>query len=353
VSAELLSALEVERYNRQLRVDEVGAAGQLMLKNASVLVIGAGGLGCPAALYLAAAGVGSLVVMDGDRIERSNLHRQVAFTDADVGACKAQVLARRLQALNPDIHVRADNRFAAGDNLEALVAQADLVVDCCDNFAARYLINDTCLALGKPWLFAAINGFCGSFALFVPGGACFRCVYPEAPAAGGNCDSQGVLGTVPGVLALHQANAALQCLLGLETSAQNRLLVQDCRSLSLRGFALSRNPGCRCHRYPAEKAARRETASFAEGEISWTQWRDLAQDSNALLVDVRSDVEHNRENAGGECLTREALVDVLNAKPEKTVGLYCSSGKRSFALMAELRAQGFVRVFSLRGGVDA
>ena len=352
---DLLSRREVERYDRQLLLAEVGAAGQLALKRTRVLIVGAGGLGCPVGMYLAAAGVGFITVVDGDTIERSNLHRQVAFNDAEVGANKAAALADRLRALNPDISVEARCEFADRDNIEALVAAADLVVDCCDNFACRYLINDACLALAKPWLFAAINGFQGSLALFTPGGLCFRCLYPYAPQQSHSCNSRGVLGTVPGVVALHQANLAIGHLLGFAVALEQKLLVIDTLNPALRQIILVRDEECICPQYPAKAAvARREIQTgFEPFEISWFEWREREQAEETLLVDVRDFDEHEAANAGGLCLSREEVIDCAVAHPARSVALYCQTGKRSFSLMSVLRAMGHRRVFSLRGGVEA
>lgn len=346
---------EFERYDRQLLLDEVGVDGQLALRRARVLIIGAGGLGCPVGLYLAAAGVGSIGIVDGDRIERSNLHRQVAFTDADVGRGKAGVLADRLRALNPDIQVRGEQAFLRADNAAAQLAAADLVLDCSDNFATRYLINDHCLALGKPWLFAAVNGFQGSLALFAPGQPCFRCLYPAPPTRGGNCNSNGVLGTVPGLVALHQAHLALRQLLGLASDDVPRLLLLDCQLPALKALALATNPGCRCNEYPAAPPPMPGQAKqpYPDPEIDWVRWRTLTRQGATLLVDVRSAEEHAADNAGGLCLSRAQVEDRLRRQPDLSVGLYCQTGRRSRLWAHALQGTGSRRVHSLRGGIEA
>ncbi|QIB65346.1 HesA/MoeB/ThiF family protein [Kineobactrum salinum] len=352
-----LNDREFERYDRQLLLDEVGVAGQLALQRARVLIVGAGGLGCPVGLYLAAAGVGSVGILDGDRIERSNLHRQVAFTDADVGRGKADVLADRLRALNPDISVRGEQAFLGADNAAAQLAATDLVLDCSDNFATRYLINDHCLVLAKPWLFAAVNGFQGSLALFTPGQPCFRCLYPVPPTRGGNCNSNGVLGTVPGLVALQQANLALRQLLGLASDDAPRLLLMDCQLPGLKTLTLATNPGCRCGQFPPDAdpspPQARPQPQYPDLEINWSDWQTLTGQTTALLVDVRSRDEHLADNVGGECLSRAQLHKQIQRQPDLSVGLYCQTGRRSRLMAQTLRAAGAERVYSLRGGIQA
>ncbi|MCK9563145.1 MAG: HesA/MoeB/ThiF family protein, partial [Bacteroidales bacterium] len=173
------SPSEQTRYGRQMLLPQVGPEGQRRLRDARVLIVGAGGLGAPVSLYLAAAGVGHITLLDGDVVELSNLQRQIIFDTASVGQPKAEAAARRLRALNPEIAVVAAPETLTAGNAEAWIAAADLVLDCCDNFPTRYLINDFCRHLGKPWLFAAVHRFRGHLALFSADTACFRCLYPR------------------------------------------------------------------------------------------------------------------------------------------------------------------------------
>ncbi len=344
---------ELARYGRQMALPQVGEEGQRRLGASRVLIVGAGGLGAPVSLYLAAAGVGQITLVDGDRVELSNLQRQVIFTTADIGLAKAEAAARRLGLLNPDIRIQAVSQHLTAANASELIKAADLVVDCCDNFATRYLINDFCRHLGRPWLFAAVHRFRGQLALFTPDTPCFRCLYPEPPRTEGNCSLAGVLGTVPGLLGSWQANEALKFLLGLPQSQPGRLWTWDALDPRVTTMGLTREPQCPCTGEPLDPATLHGwNLSDEEVELDWDQWRALeASAEDPLLIDVRSAVEHRAGNAGGLCLAREQISAQL--EKNRTVGLYCQRGLRSLALARELRRRGFSRVFSLRGGLQS
>lgn len=250
-----LTRRERERYGRQLLLPELGVAGQQRLKAARVLMVGAGGLGSPAALYLAAAGVGNLRIHDPDRVERSNLHRQVLHGEADVGRPKVESAAARLQALNPDIAVQAVPAALDADSLESELAGVDVVVDGSDNLATRYRVDAACRAAGIPWVYAAVERFQGQVSVFwpnAPGGPwpCYRCLYPDAPDldAAPSCAEVGVLGVVPGLLGLLQATEALKLLLGLGEPLRGRLLCVDVLTQRWRTLTLPVDPDCDCQR---------------------------------------------------------------------------------------------------------
>ena len=240
-----------ERYSRHWRLPEVGVAGQRRLLRSRVLLVGAGGLGSPIALYLAAAGVGHLAVIDDDRIERSNLQRQIIHRDADVGQAKVLSARAAIAALNPEVEVLAlDTRLSAA-NVDALVSDHDLLVDGADNFATRYLINAACRRHGKPWVYGAVQGFEGQVSVFAPhtdpGRApCYRCLFPAAPGPGEapNCSEAGVLGVLPGIIGLLQANEALKLLLGIGSALIGRLLCFDGLAGQFRELGLSADPEC-------------------------------------------------------------------------------------------------------------
>jgi len=240
-----------ERYARHWRLPEVGVAGQRRLLQARVLLVGAGGLGSPIALYLAAAGVGHLCVVDDDRIERSNLQRQIIHRDADVGLAKVASARAAIAALNPDVEVSVlDARVVAG-NVDALVAANDLVVDGADNFATRYLINAACRRHRKPWVYGAVQRFEGQLSVFAPytdpGVApCYRCLFPSAPGPGEapNCAEAGVLGVLPGIIGLLQANEAIKLLLGIGTPLIGRLLCFEGLAGQFRELKLRADPDC-------------------------------------------------------------------------------------------------------------
>jgi molybdopterin/thiamine biosynthesis adenylyltransferase len=242
-----LTAEQRLRYSRHLRVPEVGEAGQERLLGARVLLVGAGGLGSPAALYLAAAGVGTLGIADFDVVDLSNLQRQVLHTSAAVGQPKTASAAATIAALNPDVQVvRHDARLDASNVLD-VVGRYDVVIDGCDNFATKYLVGDAAWLAGKPNVYASIFRFDGQASVFVPGqGPCYRCLFPEPPPAGAapSCDEAGVLGVLPGLLGLVQATEALKLLLGKGETLRGRLLTYDALRMTFREHRLRPDPRC-------------------------------------------------------------------------------------------------------------
>jgi adenylyltransferase/sulfurtransferase len=242
-----LSAEQRERYSRHLLVPEVGEAGQVRLLDSKVLLVGAGGLGSPAGFYLAAAGVGTLGVLDSDVVDRSNLQRQILHTNASVGRPKTESAAERLSALNPDVKiVRHDLRLDSSNVLDVL-APYDVIVDGCDNFTTKYLVNDAAVMTGKPVVYGSIFRFDGQASVFAPGrGPCYRCLYPEPTPAelAPSCDEAGVLGVLPGVIGLIQATEALKLLLGRGETLIGRLLTYDALAMTFKEFKLRRDPRC-------------------------------------------------------------------------------------------------------------
>lgn len=239
-----------ERYSRHLLMPEVGEAGQLKLLGSRVLLIGAGGLGSPAAFYLAAAGVGTLGIVDHDVVDRSNLQRQILHTDARVGMAKVVSARQTLEALNPSVKVIGHEVRLDSGNVEELLAGYDVVVDGCDNFPTRYLVNDACVKLGVPNVHGSVYRFEGQVTVFWPGdgrGPCYRCLYPEPPPPefAPSCAEAGVLGVLPGVVGLLQAVEAVKLLLGLGDPLVGRLLYYDALSAEFRSLAVERDPACR------------------------------------------------------------------------------------------------------------
>ncbi|WP_243042936.1 molybdopterin-synthase adenylyltransferase MoeB [Dyella sedimenti] len=238
-----------ERYARQLQLPQVGEAGQAKLGAAKVALLGAGGLGAPAALYLAAAGVGQLTLIDDDRVERSNLHRQVIHADARVGMPKTESARIALAALNPRVSVETCNERLQADNVERLLAGHDLVIDGADNFPARYLVAAASRRLGLPMVYGAVERFTGQVSVFDPrrpDSPCYRCLFPEPPSAAEapNCSEAGVLGVLPGIVGLLQATEALKLLLGIGEPLVGRLLGFDALAMRFRETRLPRDPGC-------------------------------------------------------------------------------------------------------------
>lgn len=237
---------EIERYSRHILLAEVGGTGQARLRAARVLIVGAGGLGAPLALYLAAAGIGHITIADGDEVELSNLQRQIAHRADGLGLNKARSAAAAIAALNPLCHVEAVPAALTADNALELIGRHDIVCDGTDNFAARFLIADACHLAARPLISAAVLRFEGQLATFRPGGPCYRCLYPEAPPAGlvPSCGEAGVLGAVTGVMGTLQATEVLKELLGIGETMAGRLLIWDALGTSFRTIRLPRDPAC-------------------------------------------------------------------------------------------------------------
>lgn len=240
-----------ERYSRHLRLPQVGLDGQRRLEAAHVAIIGAGGLGSPIAYYLGAAGIGTLTIADDDVVDRSNLQRQILHTEDGIGTHKVESARRAVSALNPRVRVRAFAERVTADNVERLIADADVVVDGADNFAARYLLNDACVKLGKPLVYGAVHRFEGQASVFDAGrrrgeAPCYRCLFPEAPPpeAAPNCAEAGVLGVLPGVIGLVQATEAIKLLLGIGEPLAGRLLHFDALAMRFRETRLRPDPDC-------------------------------------------------------------------------------------------------------------
>src|SRR5580704_8124831 len=242
-----LSKEEILRYSRHLIMPEVGMEGQLKLKNAKVLCIGTGGLGAPLGLYLAAAGVGKLGIVDFDVVDNTNLQRQVLFSTSDVGKPKVAAAAARLRGLNPDIEIVAHETNLTSDNALELFKDYDIVVDGTDNFPTRYLVNDACVILGKPNVYGSIFRFDGQITVFAyPGGPCYRCLYPEPPPPGlvPSCAEGGVLGVLPGIVGTIQAAETLKLIIGKGEPLVGRLLLFDALAMKFRELKLRKNPEC-------------------------------------------------------------------------------------------------------------
>lgn len=365
-----------ERYRRHLVLPQVGEAGQRQLAGARVLVVGVGGLGSPLVLYLAAAGVGTLGIADGDRVERSNLQRQVLYGEDDVGRSKVAVAAERLRRLDPRIRVEShDLRVERGNVLE-LVAGYDVVVDGSDNAPTRFLLNDACVRAGLPLVWGAVDRFEGQLAVFwAARGPCYRCLFPAPPPPGSvaSCAEAGVLGAVPGAIGALQASEVLKLVLGIGEPAIGRLLVFDLLRARIRALRLSKDPACpACSaavlaRPVAERPLGLEDAApvcdaeaGAPGELPLAidvaeldRWRREGRD--LLLLDVREPEEHER------CRLEGALLVPLRSLPQhldaldrhRPLVVYCHLGGRSAQAVAYLRREGFALATNLAGGIDA
>lgn len=345
----------VPDYSRQMALREVGAAGQAKLRSASVLVVGAGGLGVPVLQFLAAAGVGRLGIIDHDRLEPSNLHRQTMYALADCGAPKAALAAARLAALNPD--VRIDTHVARVDagNAETFLAPYDIVVDCTDNFATKFLLNDVALALGRIAVFASVYQFEGQLQVVDPhrGTACLRCVWPAATRDGlvGNCAEAGVLGPVPGTLGSLQALEVLKILLDLPGRLGEDVLMIDLLSLSTSRLKARPAPDHAEHGKAGAKAAG-ETS--AEIDVSYASIA-AAEGAGYSIIDIREPAECAALPIVAERLRKLPLRELLTAPldPRERLLLVCAHGVRSHAAAEALRARGVVQAYSLSGGLAA
>ena len=350
----LFSADEWHRYTRHIQLPQMGAEGQAKLKQSHVLIIGAGGLGSPVALYLAAAGVGRLTIVDGDSVELTNLQRQIIFSTQDIGKSKADVAREKLLALNPEINISAINKDFTLDNAKTLVEQADLVLDCTDNFETRYLLNDTCLEVKKPWLFASIFQFSGQCALFVPDSVCFRCLFPEMPTNALDCNSAGVLGVLPGLLGTIQANEAIKFLVDLPCPLENTLLIVEAIDLTIKKIHLRKNPECVCAGSGEVNAKnyQRVCVSDLDGlaEINARQLAEKPAESYQL-IDVRTQAEREGFNIGGQHIPLDGLhenIQTINTNSELII--YCQSGARSAKAVELLKEKG-IKSLSLHGGI--
>ncbi len=357
------------RYTRHIQLPQVGVSGQVKLKQSRVLVIGSGGLGSPVLLYLAAAGVGHLTVIDGDSVELSNLQRQVVYREGDLGQPKAATAQQHLKALNSTITVKAIDQDFSIDTGEALIKAHDLIIDCTDNFATRYLINDLCVQWRKPWLFASVYQFSGQCALFVPGGACFRCLFPKPPKDIPDCNTAGVLGVLPGMVGLFQANEAIKYLVGLPTPLSNNLLLIEALDLEFRKIQLQTHPDCLAcgtantvgqlsDAYQAG-CATDISPGIPSGNVqpllvSAERFNKDRNDGSTYILDVRSKPEREAFHIGGDHLDLELLKEGAEASQhlsrELTIICYCQSGQRSLEAAQQLREAGF-KAYSLEGGL--
>ena len=362
-----LSARERARYQRHLSLKEIGAAGQEKLKAARVLIVGAGGLGSPAALYLAAAGCGTLGLVDFDRVDVSNLQRQVLFDSAALEQMKAEAGRARLAALNPEIRVVAHTLELKAANVRAVLADYDLVIDGSDRLSTRYLVNDACVLLGRPLVSAAIHRFEGQLMTYVPGrGPCYRCLFPQA-ADGmvANCAEAGVLGVLPGVLGTLEATEAIKLITGVGTPLVGRLLTYDALELSFHEFRVARRPDCAvCGDAPTITEPRDPPAPAAQAGPDGVR-RLTAQALRALLdppatpapplIDVRERWEYDTGHLPDAVnIPLGELPQRMGEVPRAGGAVFiCRSGGRSLRACSLALAAGVAAPANLEGGLLA
>jgi adenylyltransferase/sulfurtransferase len=372
-----LSIEEVRRYSRHLIIPDVGMNGQKRLKNARVLVIGAGGLGSPALLYLAAAGVGTLGVSDFDEVDESNLQRQIIHGQSDIGKSKAQSAKESIAETNPLVNVVVHETRLDTDNVMDIFNQYDLIIDGTDNFATRYLVNDACVLLGKPYVWGSIYRFDGQVSVFwAEHGPCYRCLYPEPPPPGmvPSCAEGGVLGVLCASIGATQVTEAIKLLTGIGEPLIGRLQIYDALEMSWRQLAVRKDPNCAvCGEHPtvtelidyeafcgaitdeAAEAVVNSTISVRQLE-EWLASRERGE-RDFELVDVREPNERDINLIPGSVLipkggfqTGEALEKLSN---DKQSIFYCKVGSRSAEVLAIAKAAGFADAVHVGGGVSA
>jgi sulfur-carrier protein adenylyltransferase/sulfurtransferase len=369
--ATALTNEEVLRYSRHLIMPEVGMEGQLKLKNAKVLCIGTGGLGAPLGLYLAAAGVGRIGLVDFDTVDTTNLQRQILFSAADVGRPKIAAAADRLRGLNPDIQIDTFETRLTSDNALDLFKDYDIIVDGTDNFPTRYLVNDACILLGKPNVYGSIFRFEGQITVFgYPGGPCYRCLYPEPPPPGlvPSCAEGGVLGVLPGIVGSIQAVETLKLIIGKGEPLIGRLLLFDALAMRFRELKLRKNPECPvCGEHPTVTklidyvqfcGLRGEEAPVVETNLPEITPRELKsrldRGDDLFILDVREPHEYQICNLKGHLIPLGDLsrrVSELDSSRE--IVAHCRSGKRSADAVEFLRKAGFRKIWNLKGGILA
>lgn len=366
-SKTLLTVEQIQRYQRHLNLTQIGVEGQRKLLDARVLLIGAGGLGCPAAQYLAAAGVGTLGLVDFDRIEMSNLQRQVLFGTEDVGRSKVLVAQERIKRLNPDINVEVHDLRLTADNALDLLRAYDVIVDGTDNFSTRYLVNDACVFLKKPNVHGSIFRFEGQTTLFCADNApCYRCLYrePPPPELAPSCAEGGVLGVLPGMIAMVQATETIKLLLGLGESLAGRLIQYDALAMRFSEFRVPKDPTCPvCGDAPTITTLRDLNAVCASAvqstfvECSVLEAKQRLCEANVLLLDVREPHEAAVASIAGSRLIPLAQLPARLAEIEqwktRRVLVHCHYGGRSAKACKILMESGFLHVENIQGGIDA
>jgi sulfur-carrier protein adenylyltransferase/sulfurtransferase len=362
----------MERYARHLTLPEVGRDGQERLAAASVLLVGAGGLGSPMALYLAAAGVGHIGIVEFDIVDRSNLHRQILFGERDVGRAKVAAAAKRLADINPHVTVTTHPERLEVENAREIIGRYDLIADGSDTFAVKYLVNDACVLEGKPLVYGSVLRFQGEVAIFgVDGGPCYRCLYPTPPPAEmmPTCAEAGVLGVVPGLVGTMQATEVIKLILDLGDPLAGRLLRIDVLQPRFQTLRVDRDPGCPiCGDFPTQTdllpdygafcSSEPTTVTMAVPEITVRELKErLDRGEEPLILDVRRQNEYDIANLSGHLIPLDQLLDRLDEieehRDDDLVVVHCRTGARSARAVELLRQRGFENAVNLKGGTHA
>lgn len=374
----VLSRDELQRYSRHLILPQVGLEGQRRLKQASVIIVGTGGLGSPIALYLAAAGVGRIGLVDFDVVEATNLQRQIVHSDATVGTPKVVSAAQRLRSLNPLVTIETHHTPLTSHNALDILSNYDLILDGTDNFPTRYLLNDAAVLLGKPLIYGSVYRFEGQVSVFAtPGGPCYRCMLPEPPPPHlvPSCAEAGVLGVLPGTIGTLQATEAIKLILGIGEPLIGRLLLYDALDMTFETITIPRRPSCPvCGETPTithlidyeqfcgapahDQSAYQRTLSAKWGIRSMTPAEVkalLERDPSVLLLDIRESYEllFSRLEGAAHIPLSEMDARWREIPPDRPVIVFCHHGIRSVRLIARLQAQGRHNLINLEGGIDA
>lgn len=360
-----LTEAEAKRYSRHLVLPEIGAEGQSKLKASSVLVVGVGGLGVPAAVQLASAGVGRLGLIDGDVVEASNLQRQFIFTEADVGRKKVEVAGERLRQINPNVHVAPyDVKLDSGNALD-FIGDYDIVIDATDNLPARYLISDACVLLSKPDVYASAQAFDGQVSVFYPPfGPCYRCLYPHPPPPESvkSCEDTGVMSAVPAVLGTLQAVQAMDFILQKGSALVGRLLVFNALESSFDEVRIKKSQSCAACGPDPTVTSLVDYEEFcgarqhSEIDVTPAELKAiLAGGAQVTLLDVREPYEHSICHLDGSVLIPlgSLVRGVQQLDRSRPLVAYCHTGVRSRSAAEFLRQAGFANVRNLKGGIDA
>lgn len=337
-----LSTQEKQRYRRHLSLNEVGESGQLALKNAKVLVVGAGGIGCPVLQYLAAAGVGTLGIIDGDVVESSNLQRQILFNVEDVGSHKADTAASKLQRMNPLINFKVYKEFLTKENALDLFIDYDIIVDGSDNFPTRYLVNDAAVLTQKPLVFGSIFKFEGQVSVFnYNNGPTYRCLFPDPPQPNEvpSCSEVGVMGTLPGVIGLYQANEVIKIICGIGEVLSGKLLTLNILSMSQNIFDFEKSDAAKIDQLEKDYPI---LCGLEKGyqEITWTEFNK--NKSEYCLLDIREEWERELNEVGGIHISLSQLPEKWTSLPNSVdLIVYCESGIRSEQAIEFLKEMGY------------
>ncbi|HXD94335.1 MAG TPA: molybdopterin-synthase adenylyltransferase MoeB [Bacteroidia bacterium] len=343
---------ELKRYARHIILSEIGLEGQQKLKQAKVLVIGAGGLGCPVLQYLTAAGVGTIGVVDFDKVDDSNLQRQILYSTEDVGKPKAQIAKEKLTKQNPYINLIAHVTQVTSVNALEIISPYDIVVDGSDNFATRYLVNDACVMLNKILVFGSIFKFDGQVSVFnYKDGPTYRCLYPEPPAEGEvpNCAEIGVIGVLPGIIGTLQANEAIKIIVGVGEVLSGKLLMFNALTMQFDTFGISVNAANK----KVDKLIDYEFFCGNTLEISAVELKEkIKSKQDFQLLDVRELQEYKLKNIGGILIPLNELATNLDKlSKEKELVVHCASGVRSKKAISILKKNGFTKVYNLKNGL--